>query len=96
MPDSISLPSHVASRGHPEIYWIPASAGMTAARGFVVSCNYIPLYMCRFKLVKHISRRPLCTIKPMKVHKDGNVTRDQDDVEPVFFDGLLENRWSYL
>ena len=29
MPDLISLPRQVVSRGHPVYFWIPASAGMT-------------------------------------------------------------------
>jgi len=29
MPDLRSLPRHSVSRGHPDLSWIPASAGMT-------------------------------------------------------------------
>jgi hypothetical protein len=32
MPDLISLPRQVVSRGHPVFFWIPAYAGMTTLR----------------------------------------------------------------
>ena len=37
MPDLISLPQHVVSRGHPVFFWIPAFAGMTTLGIFIAT-----------------------------------------------------------
>ena len=54
MPDLISLPRQVLSRGHPVFSWIPASAGMTAC-----ATTYDVLYAFQaFKEEKALNPKP--------------------------------------